>query len=346
MVLDVSRLLAVPTDFDELLCRIAQACTVCSAASGRASSSTTAHERAVDEGALGSGEIRFPCSKGIAGYCFTRGRGRLRGRPLPRPAVQPRARPQERVRHAQPADRPDCSTSTASPLGRDPGGQQDRRPVRDSDSRWSNCSPNRRAWRAAAQPPAGRRWRNLALRHEMDLARATQQALIPRHPPKLPWVDACGWNCPASVTGGDCWDMWTLPDGPLGIFLADASGHGIGPGPGRLAGAHARPRDQRDRPRPPRPARARQRPPRRGPRVGRFVTAFLGVLGPDGWLHWSSAGHGPALVPRTARRAAAGPRPARAAARRGRWWARTRPTPSASAPAARSCSSATASSSR
>jgi serine phosphatase RsbU (regulator of sigma subunit) len=29
---------------------------------------------------------------------------------------------------------------------------------------------------------------------------------------------------------------------------------------------------------------------------GRFVTAFLAFLSPDGWLHWSSAGHGPSLL--------------------------------------------------
>src|SRR5687767_12783672 len=69
----------------------------------------------------------------------------------------------------------------------------------------------------------------VALRHEMDLARRTQEALIPKQPPAFPGYDAGGWTSPASATGGDCFDLWKLPDGQLGLFLADASGHGLAP---------------------------------------------------------------------------------------------------------------------
>jgi sigma-B regulation protein RsbU (phosphoserine phosphatase) len=140
----------------------------------------------------------------------------------------------------------------------------------------------------------------IALKHEMNLARRAQQALIPKHPPNVPGLVCCGWTLPASVTGGDCFDLWTLPDGRLGIFVADASGHGIGPAlvvsqvrtlvralsemvgdPHQiLARVNARLADDLD--------------------WGQFVTAFLGFLTTDGELQWSSAGHGPLLFRRTA----------------------------------------------
>src|SRR5687768_6309877 len=72
MVLDVSRLLAVPTDFDELLCRIAQAATVLLACER---ASIFLHDPRTGElwtkVALQSSEIRIPSNKGIAGHCFS-----------------------------------------------------------------------------------------------------------------------------------------------------------------------------------------------------------------------------------------------------------------------------------
>ena len=47
--------------------------------------------------------------------------------------------------------------------------------------------------------------------------------------PRLAGLEAAGWTKPASINGGDCFDLWKMPDGRLGVLLADASGHGIGP---------------------------------------------------------------------------------------------------------------------
>src|SRR5215218_9763169 len=73
MVLDISRLLAVTTDIDELLCRIAQCATILL---GCERASIFLHDRNADElwtkVALLSGEIRIPSSKGIAGHCFSK----------------------------------------------------------------------------------------------------------------------------------------------------------------------------------------------------------------------------------------------------------------------------------
>ena len=63
----------------------------------------------------------------------------------------------------------------------------------------------------------------------MELAKRVQEAALPRGPVLVPGLTAGGWTQPASINGGDCFDLWTLPDGRLGILVADASGHGIAP---------------------------------------------------------------------------------------------------------------------
>ena len=66
-------------------------------------------------------------------------------------------------------------------------------------------------------------------RQEMRLAKVVQEALIPTQAPRINGIEALGWALPASITGGDCYDLWQTQDGRLGIFLGDATGHGIGP---------------------------------------------------------------------------------------------------------------------
>src|SRR5262249_10930827 len=66
-------------------------------------------------------------------------------------------------------------------------------------------------------------------RPEMDLGKHVQEDLIPDAPPAVPNLLSIGWTHAASITGGDCFDLWQLADGRLGLFLGDASGHGIGP---------------------------------------------------------------------------------------------------------------------
>jgi serine phosphatase RsbU (regulator of sigma subunit)/CHASE2 domain-containing sensor protein len=141
-----------------------------------------------------------------------------------------------------------------------------------------------------------RRERDLAVfRHEMSLAKNVQVALIPKEMPKIDGIEPFGWTKPADETGGDLFDLWTLPDGRLGILVADASGHGLAPSVivsqvrtlvralseiekhpnGLLARVNARLAQDLE------PAR--------------FVTAFLGFLDSNGTIEWASAGHGPML---------------------------------------------------
>jgi len=129
---------------------------------------------------------------------------------------------------------------------------------------------------------------------DLDLARAIQQALLPRKAPTVPGFDVAGWNRPADETGGDYFDFQTTAGGSLALTVADVSGHGIGPA---LVVAECRALF--------RAALAQTADPEQVVvRVndvlcddladGRFVTAFLGVLDPAAArLDYVSAGHGP-----------------------------------------------------
>jgi serine phosphatase RsbU (regulator of sigma subunit) len=106
-------------------------------------------------------------------------------------------------------------------------------------------------------------------------------------------LEAEGWAIAASMTGGDCYDLWEMPDGRLAILLADASGHGLAPAMivsqvrtlvRTLSEFETNPFDLL--------ARVNKRLSD-DLEANRFVTAFLGFLHPDGSLEWASAGHGP-----------------------------------------------------
>jgi phosphoserine phosphatase RsbU/P len=100
---------------------------------------------------------------------------------------------------------------------------------------------------------------------------------------------------PASVTGGDVYDLWEMTDGRLGIFLGDASGHGIAPAivisqartlVRALADINCDPTWLLTK------VNARLAADLE---PGRFATVFLGCLSSEGHLKWCSAGHGPML---------------------------------------------------
>ena len=296
MVLDVSRLLAVPSDFDDLLRRIAEAATVLL---GCERASIFLHDGQRNElwtkVALGSGEIRIPASKGIAGYCFTHAELVSVADPYHDPRFNPEPDRKSGFVTRNLLTAPMVNVS-GKPLGVIQAVNKAAGAYDAADHALIQLLAEQAGVAVQRHELQAQALESAALRHEMTLARATQQALIPRHPPKLPWVDAAGWHCPASVTGGDCWDMWRLPDGRLGVFVADASGHGIGPA---LVVSQARTLvralsdDAAD------PHELLRRINARlfaDLEPGRFVTAFLGFLAPDGRLDWSSAGHGPSLV--------------------------------------------------
>ncbi|HTL31402.1 MAG TPA: SpoIIE family protein phosphatase, partial [Tepidisphaeraceae bacterium] len=138
--------------------------------------------------------------------------------------------------------------------------------------------------------------RDLAVfRHEMQLAQKVQVALIPKSPPKIAGLEPYGWTKPADMTGGDCFDLWELPDGRLGILLADASGHGLAPSM-IVSQVRTLVRAMAEMETHPHPIMKRVNDRlAQDLEPGRFITAFLGFLSADGELTWVSAGHGPIL---------------------------------------------------
>jgi sigma-B regulation protein RsbU (phosphoserine phosphatase) len=66
------------------------------------------------------------------------------------------------------------------------------------------------------------------LRQELELARAVQMNTLPSEMPKVRGYDMHGTFLPASLTGGDTYDLALTEQGLL-VVLGDATGHGIAP---------------------------------------------------------------------------------------------------------------------
>jgi sigma-B regulation protein RsbU (phosphoserine phosphatase) len=62
----------------------------------------------------------------------------------------------------------------------------------------------------------------------IKLAEEVQQNLLPRAAPTHPGLDISGTSIYCDETGGDYYDYFKLPDGRLGVVVADASDHGVG----------------------------------------------------------------------------------------------------------------------
>jgi len=66
------------------------------------------------------------------------------------------------------------------------------------------------------------------MRQELEMARAVQMSTLPAVMPTLPGYDLYGTSRPASLTGGDTFDLALVDQGLLTV-LGDATGHGIAP---------------------------------------------------------------------------------------------------------------------
>ncbi len=65
-----------------------------------------------------------------------------------------------------------------------------------------------------------------ALDRELKIVGDIQRALLPAELPQIPSLDIAAHYQPAQRAGGDYYDFFPLPEGKLGIFIADVSGHG------------------------------------------------------------------------------------------------------------------------
>ncbi len=65
------------------------------------------------------------------------------------------------------------------------------------------------------------------MERQLEIAREVQAGLLPERPPVLPGYDISALNLPNSEIGGDYFDYIDLPDGRLGVAIADVSGKGV-----------------------------------------------------------------------------------------------------------------------
>lgn len=299
-VLDVTRLLAVTSDLDLLLRRMAEsACDILSCERASIFLYDAKTNALWTKVALQATQFRVPSNAGIVGAAFQSNKLLH----VPRPYEDPRFNPEPDRRNNFITR--NLLTAPMVDLSGQPVGV-----IQAINKKGDAFTPADEALIQLLADQAGvaiQRYNlqqealeAVSLRREMDLARGVQQALIPAVPPQIEGIESAGWNKPASITGGDAYDLWRTPDGRLGIFLGDATGHGIGPAlvvsqtrtlvramcnispdpRALLECANARLADDLD--------------------AGTFVTAFVGFVSPDGSVQWCSAGHGPILHRRTA----------------------------------------------
>lgn len=66
-----------------------------------------------------------------------------------------------------------------------------------------------------------------ALERQVAMARDVQQRMIPSAPPQVAGIDFAAVYVPCFELGGDFYDFITLPDGNIGLCVADVSGKGV-----------------------------------------------------------------------------------------------------------------------
>ena len=301
-LLDVSRTLAGTLDLDVLLVRIAEAVTSmldCDRAS------IFLHDPASDQlwtkVALQAKEIRIPCNAGIAGHVFKTNQLLH----VPTPYEDPRFNPEVDRRTGYLTR--NLLTAPMIDLNHQPVGviqavNKNNGTFTENDNALMQLLADQGGVAVQRHRLVVEAMSNSVIRREMELAKRVQERLIPTSAPEMDGLEAAGWSKPASTTGGDCFDLWKLRDGRLGIFLADASGHGLAPA---MIVSQARTLVRAL-------SEIETRPHKLLSLVNdrlcqdldpeRFVTAFLGFMACDGTLHWSSAGHGPVFARNASRR--------------------------------------------
>ncbi len=87
------------------------------------------------------------------------------------------------------------------------------------DKVFKDCQARREAWRNEAQLSA--------IKRELDIAENIQRQILPSIFPEREAMDISAHLTPAKRMSGDFYDSFDLPDGKVGLAVADVSGKGI-----------------------------------------------------------------------------------------------------------------------
>jgi sigma-B regulation protein RsbU (phosphoserine phosphatase) len=139
------------------------------------------------------------------------------------------------------------------------------------------------------------------LKAELEVARSLQLAILPGAFPARAGCEAAARMIPATTMGGDFYDYIELPEGQIGLVIADVSGHGV-PAAFFMAVARTNLRELAVHHTDPgeclawtNDALCAQNP------LDLFVTVFYCVLDPKtGLLRYANGGHNPPYIRRAA----------------------------------------------
>jgi serine phosphatase RsbU (regulator of sigma subunit) len=139
---------------------------------------------------------------------------------------------------------------------------------------------------------------NRRMERELKLAAEVQAGFMPRALPKLPGWDMSVVLNPARETSGDFYDVYHLPDGRLGLVVADVVDKGVGAALFMaLSWSLLRTRAAEYPGQPDRVFEAVNRCIQHDTSVLQFVTVFYGILEPaTGDLLYCNAGHCPGYL--------------------------------------------------
>ena len=130
----------------------------------------------------------------------------------------------------------------------------------------------------------------------VDMGRQIQTSFLPDELPDIPGYQIAAWWHPAESVSGDYYDILQLPDGRIGIVIADVSGHGVGPSlimASVRAMLHVLARSFSD---PSQIIEMVSETITPDLREGRFITFLMAALNLQTHeLIYSNAGHGPAM---------------------------------------------------
>lgn len=130
------------------------------------------------------------------------------------------------------------------------------------------------------------------MENELRLAAEIQGRLLPASPPQIPGFEIAAVSMPCRMVGGDFYDFLSLPDGKLGIAIADVCGKSVS-GALLMAATRSAVRVQAEHTGP--PARLVERVNRslaRDTRPEEFASLFYAVLEPGNRrLTYTNAGH-------------------------------------------------------